>query len=148
MSNLSTIKGNFATEMDAIVTAGDLSSAAFGRAWGGAGYPYARYYYNGTPENEQVTAAGGAAADYWVTHSFAIEVIQSIPDKGAEEAEIAFMNACDAVRIRFENNWDLGDANDLVSAPFTESVEDVQTSEGRSVIAKLIVNIKTVVSYT
>ena len=147
MSNTATIKANFATEMDAIVTAGDLSSASFGRRWDGTGYPYARYYFNGYPENEQQTAGGGASADYRLTTSFAIDIVQSIPDKGAEEAEIALMNACDAVRIRFENNWDLGDAGDLVTAPYTEGVQDVQTSEGRVVVATMVVNIKSVVSY-
>lgn len=142
MSSFSTIRTNLQTDLDAVVTGGTISCALFGRRIDFTGFPAVRYYIDGI-SNELLAAGGGVSAQYRRGYVFRIDVCQQKETKSPEQAELDLGAAVDAVCDKLETNWNLGSAGDLLTAPESQQVVELETANGIMVIVPIIVSIRT-----
>ena len=73
MATIATIRGNLDTELQAVVTAGTLKSAAHGRDVDDSGMPFARYYYDGFTDDPR-QGGGGNITDWFPSHRYVVEI--------------------------------------------------------------------------
>ncbi len=142
MSSFSTQRTNLGTLLTACTTLADVK---YGRRTDFAGYPACRYFFDGV-ENE-LLAAGGGAATYRRGYRFRVEIHQEKNAKDAQKAEDALGAAVDEVMDALEDQWDLGNANDILNAPASETIKQEQSEAGNTIIIPILVTSRTLHSH-
>ena len=149
MSTYAQVQSAVKTQLDAVVTSGEIKDALDGRFRKSTGMPYARYYQAGI-EAEQVTSGGaaGSASDWDNIWRIQIDIIaEFFTTKTATQAETDFNAAVDAVIERLQENWALG-LTDTVISSMSGDTRQEDAGDGTILTFTLIVGYKTFRSYS